>query len=66
MTQAIATQDEHAVKTGVVLIPLNKLKSRRAQRKTPHAKVDIEALAASIHANYLDSLHQPTCGDYFF
>ncbi len=44
-------QDEHAVQTGVVLIPLNKLKKSPANaRKTPHAKGDIEALAASIHA----------------
>jgi len=51
MTQAIATHDEHAVQTGVVLIPLNKLKKSPANaRKTPHAKADIEALAASIHA----------------
>ncbi len=50
MTQAIATHDEHAVQTGVVLIPLNKLKKSPANaRKTPHAKADIEALAASIH-----------------
>ena len=47
MTQAIATHDEHAVQTGVVLIPLNKLKKSPANaRKTPHAKADIEALAA--------------------
>jgi ParB family transcriptional regulator, chromosome partitioning protein len=51
MTQAIATNDEHAVQTGVVLIPLNKLKkSPRNARKTPHSKVEIEALAASIQA----------------
>src|SRR5690242_2115481 len=51
MTQAIATSDEHAVQTGVVLIPLNKLKkSPKNARKTPHAKAEIEALAASIHA----------------
>lgn len=51
MTQAIATHDEHAIQTGVVLIPLNKLKKSPANaRKTPHAKADIEALAASIHA----------------
>lgn len=51
MTQAIATHDEHAVQTGVVLIPLNKLKKSPANaRKTPHAKAEIEALAASIHA----------------
>jgi len=51
MTQAIATHEEHAVQTGVVLIPLNKLKKSPANaRKTPHAKADIEALAASIHA----------------
>ncbi|MGD9968769.1 MAG: ParB/RepB/Spo0J family partition protein [Hyphomonadaceae bacterium] len=51
MTQAIATHDEHAVQTGVVLIPLNKLKkSPDNVRKTPHAKAEIEALAASIHA----------------
>jgi len=51
MTQAIATHDEHAVQTGVVLIPLNKLKKSPANaRKTPHAKADIEALAASIQA----------------
>ncbi|MBY0566018.1 MAG: ParB N-terminal domain-containing protein [Hyphomonadaceae bacterium] len=51
MTQAIATADEHAVQTGVVLIPLNKLKkSPKNARKTPHAKAEIEALAASIHA----------------
>jgi ParB family transcriptional regulator, chromosome partitioning protein len=51
MPQAIATHDEHAVQTGVVLIPLNKLKKSPANaRKTPHAKADIEALAASIHA----------------
>jgi ParB family chromosome partitioning protein len=51
MTQAIATHDEHAVQTGVVLIPLNKLKkSPRNARKTPHTKAEIEALAASIHA----------------
>ncbi|MDX2275517.1 MAG: ParB N-terminal domain-containing protein [Hyphomonadaceae bacterium] len=44
-------QDEHAVQTGVVLIPLNKLKkSPRNARKTPHSRDDIEALAASIHA----------------
>jgi len=43
--------DEHAVQTGVVLIPLNKLKkSPDNARKTPHAKAEIEALAASIHA----------------
>jgi ParB family transcriptional regulator, chromosome partitioning protein len=51
MTQAIATHDEHAVQTGAVLIPLNKLKKSPANaRKTPHAKAEIEALAASIHA----------------
>lgn len=51
MTQANATHDEHAVQTGVVLIPLNKLKKSPANaRKTPHAKAEIEALAASIHA----------------
>ncbi len=51
MTQAIATHEEHAVQTGVVLIPLNKLKkSPTNARKTPHAKAEIEALAASIHA----------------
>jgi ParB family chromosome partitioning protein len=51
MTQAIATHDEHAVQTGVVLIPLNKLKkSPDNARKTPHAKAEIEALAASVHA----------------
>ncbi len=51
MTQAIATHDEHAVQTGVVLIPLNKLKkSPDNVRKTPHAKAEIESLAASIHA----------------
>ncbi len=45
------SQDEHAVQTGVVLIPLNKLKkSPDNVRKTPHAKAEIEALAASIHA----------------
>lgn len=50
MTQA-TTPDEHAVQTGVVLIPLNKLKkSPRNARKTPHSKAEIEALAASIHA----------------
>lgn len=44
-------QAEHAVQTGVVLIPLNKLKkSPNNARKTLHAKADIEALAASIHA----------------
>jgi len=51
MTQAIAIADEHAVQTGVVLIPLNKLKkSPRNARKTPHSKAEIEALAASIQA----------------
>ena len=51
MTQAIATAEEHAVQTGVVLIPLNKLKkSPKNARKTPHSKPEIEALAASIHA----------------
>ncbi len=46
-----STDDEHAVQTGVVLIPLNKLKkSPKNARKTPHAKAEIEALAASIHA----------------
>lgn len=52
MTSATShVQDEHAVQTGVVLIPLNKLKKSPANaRKTPHAKADIEALAASIHA----------------
>lgn len=51
MTQAIATNGDHAVQTGVVLIPLNKLKkSPRNARKTPHSKAEIEALAASIHA----------------
>lgn len=36
----------------VLFIPLNKLKkSPRNARKTPHAKADIEALAASIAAN---------------
>lgn len=51
MTQAIATSEEHAVQTGVVLIPLNKLKkSPKNARKTPHSKAEIEALAASIHA----------------
>jgi len=51
MTQAIAIHDEHAVQTGVVLIPLNKLKkSPRNARKTPHSKAEIEALAASIQA----------------
>ncbi len=51
MTQAVATHDEHAVQTGVVLIPLNKLKkSPRNARKTPHSKAEIEALAASIQA----------------
>lgn len=51
MTQAIATSDDHAVQTGVVLIPLNKLKkSPRNARKTPHSKAEIEALAASIQA----------------
>jgi len=51
MTQAIATHDEHAVQTGVVLIPLLKLKkSPRNARKTPHSKAEIEALAASIQA----------------
>lgn len=49
MTQKM--QDEHAVQTAVVLIPLSKLKkSPNNARKTPHAKADIEALAASIHA----------------
>jgi len=49
MTQA-QTSDDHAVQTGVVLIPLNKLKkSPNNARKTPHSKLDIEALAASIH-----------------
>lgn len=47
----IAIQTEHAVQTGVVLIPLNRLKkSPRNARKTPHAKAEIEALSASIHA----------------
>jgi ParB family transcriptional regulator, chromosome partitioning protein len=42
---------EHAVQTGVVLIPLNKLKkSHRNARKTPHTKGEIEALSASIQA----------------
>lgn len=51
MTHAIATRNEHAVQTGVVLIPLNKLKkSPRNARKTPHSKAEIEALAASIQA----------------
>lgn len=51
MTHALATPDDHAVQTGVVLIPLNKLKkSPRNARKTPHSKAEIEALAASIHA----------------
>jgi ParB family transcriptional regulator, chromosome partitioning protein len=51
MTEAIATHDEHTVQTGVVLIPLNKLrKSPRNARKTPHSKAEIEALAASIQA----------------
>lgn len=51
MTQAIANADEHAVQTGVVLIPLNKLKkSPKNARKTPHSKAEIEALAASIQA----------------
>lgn len=51
MTQAIATHEDHAVQTGVVLIPLNKLKkSPKNARKTPHSKLEIEALAASIHA----------------
>ena len=49
--ESLRMQDEHAVQTGVVLIPLNKLKKSPANaRKTPHAKADIEALAASIHA----------------
>jgi ParB family chromosome partitioning protein len=49
MTHAIDT--EHAVQTGVVLVPLNKLKkSPKNARKTPHSKMEIEALAASIHA----------------
>ncbi len=48
---SIAIQSEHAVQTGVVLIPLNKLKkSPKNARKTPHGKAEIEALAASIHA----------------
>lgn len=47
----LTSQDEHAVQTGVVFIPLNKLKrSPDNARKTAHAKSDIEALAASIHA----------------
>lgn len=47
----VQAQDERAVQTGVVLIPLNKLKkSPRNARKTPHSKAEIEALAASIHA----------------
>lgn len=51
MTNAIATHEDHAVQTGIVLIPLNKLKkSPRNARKTPHAKPEIEALAASIQA----------------
>ncbi len=51
MTQAIAITDEHAVQTGVVLIPLNKLKkSPKNARTTPHSKAEIEALAASIQA----------------
>lgn len=49
MTQAIATHNEHAVQTGVVLIPLDKLKkSPKNARRTPHSKAEIEALAASI------------------
>ena len=44
-------RNPRAVQTGVVLIPLNKLKkSPDNVRKTAHAKADIEALAASIHA----------------
>ena len=51
MTQAIATAEEHAVQTGVVLIPLNKLKkSPKNARTTPHSRGEIEALAASIQA----------------
>ncbi|MFZ2031626.1 MAG: ParB N-terminal domain-containing protein [Vitreimonas sp.] len=51
MTQALATPDDHAVQTGVVLIPLNKLKKSPSNaRKTPHSKAEIEALAASIQA----------------
>lgn len=50
MTQSHAIQDEHAVQTGVVLIPLNKLKkSPKNARTAPHSKAEIEALAASIH-----------------
>lgn len=48
---SIAYQTEHAVQTGIVLIPLNKLKkSPKNARKTAHGKAKIEALAASIHA----------------
>jgi hypothetical protein len=40
MTQAII-DDTHAVQTGVVLIPLNKLKkSSKNARKTPHERGD--------------------------
>lgn len=55
MTQVSpSTQDEHAVQTGVALIPLNKLKkSPKNARKTPHSKAEVEALAASIHAKGL-------------
>lgn len=51
MTQALATNDDHAVQTGVVLIPLHKLKkSPKNARKTPHTKAEIEALAGSMQA----------------
>jgi ParB family chromosome partitioning protein len=44
-------KEEHPAETGVVLIPLNKLKkSSDNARKTARPKAEIEALAASIHA----------------
>src|SRR5262249_49710476 len=43
--------ESHAVQTGVVLIPLDKLKSSPDNaRKTKRPQAEIEALAASIHA----------------
>jgi ParB family chromosome partitioning protein len=60
------THPEHAVQTGVVLIPLNKLKkSPKNARKTPHTKAEIEALAASIHAKGMlqNLVVEPDTGD---
>jgi ParB family transcriptional regulator, chromosome partitioning protein len=52
MTNAQTSHDTSlAQATGMVLISLNRLKkSPRNGRKTLHAKSEIEALAASIHA----------------